>query len=316
MKILVTFLLAVTFPLFSFSNEWKIQTKISPLDDSESVYISLKSKDLLNGWPRISFAPEIVLRCKENKLESFIRTDMSDSGDFTKVTLRFDDYAAYSENWSNSSNKKALFVRSNNIEEFINKTLVFDKLYFQITPFNSNPTSATFNLSGLKKHMYSLEKSCNWKSGGYKKISKLKDLISRRVEKKLRDTSSSFNFYVNEGKVNLKVGGFKSFFREQETLKVIKNGFSAIEESLSEENRESWFLNITIQDGESYSNTAFSVRAIELETLVKEHLDNSLFFKGMYKVAINNSSHPLKVKAYRPEGEEYILIDMQTAPNL
>ena len=49
------------------AGEWSIQTDTSKFDDTKSVYVSLKAKQNITGWPGKSYLPELTIRCRENK---------------------------------------------------------------------------------------------------------------------------------------------------------------------------------------------------------------------------------------------------------
>lgn len=143
---------------------WIVRTKTSPIDDSKNVYISLEANGSVgDGFSKTT--PELLLRCKENKTEAYIRTGMAaryESGNSGAATvlLRFDKEKAMEENFTRSTDDKALFFPDP--IHFITKMLENKKMLFQFTPAASSLATTTFNLSGLGEELGDLRRACHW----------------------------------------------------------------------------------------------------------------------------------------------------------
>jgi type VI secretion system protein VasI len=141
--------------------KWTIQTETSPIDDSTSVFISLEGNQSLSAWPGKSVKPTLVARCLEGHKRVYVVTGMTDAGDETRVRYRLDKEKAVSGTWSNSKDQSAVFFPGQDIS-FLKQLMVHSILYFEITPFESNPTASEFDLSGLEQASKPLQDACKW----------------------------------------------------------------------------------------------------------------------------------------------------------
>lgn len=80
--------------------------------------------------------------------------------DRATVTLRYDKEKAFKLKMSKSTNGEALFC-PNPISN-IKKMMKHQTLLFQFTPYNSNYTMTTFNISGLTEAIKPLRENCKW----------------------------------------------------------------------------------------------------------------------------------------------------------
>jgi type VI secretion system protein VasI len=143
---------------------WRVHTSKSPMDDSTNVYIYLYADKAVKGWLDEK-APQLILRCQENKTEAYIDTDMqlqTDYGDYHHATvrLRFDQDKARSVRFSKSTDGEALFAP--NAIPLIKEMMKHQTMAFEFTPYNSGPVTVNFDVSGLDKNIAQLRKSCNW----------------------------------------------------------------------------------------------------------------------------------------------------------
>lgn len=138
------------------NGKWIIQEEINPVDDSKTVFIYLKAD---SGKGKYGDDIIFVARCKSNKTEAYINWE-SYLGRETTVLTRVEDNKASSEKWSISSDNKSSF-RKNPIA-FLKSMQDANKLVAQTTPYNENPITAIFNITGIENAIKPLREECKW----------------------------------------------------------------------------------------------------------------------------------------------------------
>jgi hypothetical protein len=137
--------------------KWRIDSRIDPLDDTKTVTLWLAANRDLSSRSDVT---NLVFRCKSNTTEAYI-----DWGEYlgreAVVAIRFDKGAVRRSSWSVSSDKKASFYPSNDIE-FITSLTEVDRLVAQVTPYGGNPITAVFDVSGLSASLRPLREACDW----------------------------------------------------------------------------------------------------------------------------------------------------------
>ena len=147
-------------------SKWEFSSGTSKMDDSTKKYATLYSEDYAVGWPSYKEKLELIIRCQENKTEIYIDLGMQPDNAYgrynqSKVRIRLDKNKAFSEYWSESTDGKALFApKSIQLAKKINKA---DSMYFEFTPFNSDPQIIEFDVRGLTPYLEKIAKTCNWK---------------------------------------------------------------------------------------------------------------------------------------------------------
>lgn len=146
------------------ASKWRINKETSRIDDSTNVFVSLDADSSVSGWPRKTYTPSLILRCKEKKTEAYIVTGMSPQVEYgtdgATVTLRFDKEKATKYHTSKATDGEALlFGQSIGL---IKKMLQHSTLLFQFVPFNSSPAMTTFDLRGLSEAAKPLRDTCKW----------------------------------------------------------------------------------------------------------------------------------------------------------
>jgi len=144
---------------------WRLRTSDNPLDDTKIVTVSLASKPgaSRNGDPIL-----FVGRCKSNKTEVFVDWGEylgDDSRDvyaaWKNVTIRIGKAPARDERWGISTDRKATFA-PNWPGKLLKDLLDQDRLVLQTTPYGENPTTAIFDVSGLRNVLGELAQTCGW----------------------------------------------------------------------------------------------------------------------------------------------------------
>jgi hypothetical protein len=145
--------------------EWITQTDTSKFDDTKSVYVSLKAKQSITGWPGKSYLPELTIRCREKKTEFYIDFGMSpvvESGLYDGSTLQFriDKQPPFKVVASKSTDGNALFLREPIV--FAKRLYKTDQLLVRFIPFNSPAQETAFNVAGLEGVIVPLSEACKW----------------------------------------------------------------------------------------------------------------------------------------------------------
>jgi hypothetical protein len=139
---------------------WLVQTDVSPIDDSKTIYIRRRAYDsYLDDYGR-EVTPELTLRCKENKTEVMINWNMYLGLNRTNITVRLDDKPAQTKGWTISTDNKASFAPSP--IGFIKSMLDRAKMVVRITPYGSNTKTVEFGVNGLKEEIKPLRNACSW----------------------------------------------------------------------------------------------------------------------------------------------------------
>ncbi|EHI3751001.1 type VI secretion protein [Salmonella enterica] len=141
---------------------WKTDIKTSPIDDSKNVVIFINGDNSFRSPFGETITPSLYIACRENKTELFISWDVYLGLDETTMIYRIDKQKAVNKTWLISTDTKAVFYNGKVID-FIKRLESGQKLFTQITPYNENPVSTTFNLSGLSEAIKPLQESCGWK---------------------------------------------------------------------------------------------------------------------------------------------------------
>lgn len=141
---------------------WSVHTKISPIDDSQNVVVSLGANETFASPFGGSVRPELNILCRERKTELYINWDVYLGLDETRMLHRLDKQKAVTRTWSISTDTKAVFYNGRTID-FIKSLMSAEKMYAQITPYNENSAAVTFDLKGLSEAIKPLQKACSWK---------------------------------------------------------------------------------------------------------------------------------------------------------
>lgn len=174
------------------ADKWQVTEERSPMDDSQTMVLTLDSENVVQG-PLGTVKPSLIVRCQQKKTAVYFVTGMAASieedveggpSDFHKVGLRLDDDPARYFSWGESTDHKALFASdliwgeqwnsvigmnsptvvaySGGIIEFAKKLTGASKLTLQFTPFDGSPQVAQFDVRGLDPHLHKLAEACGW----------------------------------------------------------------------------------------------------------------------------------------------------------
>ena len=147
------------------TGDWEIQLETSKFDDSQTVLLSLESKEWTN-CPYDSAKHRLVLACRENSTDLYIIFGgcyMSDFEGGGRVTYRIDNEPAASVSMRASSNNSALGLwDGRNSIPFIKGLLDKNALVVRASPFAENRVTSEFELGGLNEAIKPLRAACNW----------------------------------------------------------------------------------------------------------------------------------------------------------
>jgi type VI secretion system protein VasI len=135
---------------------WQLRTDISPLDDSKSYFLSRDAEEPI-GSGLMRGTPTLMIRYKERELHIYVSFDSYLGSDSTVVTLRLGQSAAKQEEWSLSTDGKAIFCPTD-AREFVDQLLQNDRLVIRLTPFGESPITVTFDLAGLSEAIQPMRK--------------------------------------------------------------------------------------------------------------------------------------------------------------
>lgn len=146
----------------SDAGKWQVSTVESDIDDSTNVFAMLTADlPISSNFGRTS-TPVLFITCREKKTELFINWDVYLGLGETSMLHRLDKQKAVTKAWDISGNTKAVFYRGRTID-FIKSLEKSGKMLAQITPYNENSATTTFDLKGLSEAIKPLQKSCGWK---------------------------------------------------------------------------------------------------------------------------------------------------------
>lgn len=145
---------------------WVSKIETSPLDDTETVVLSLKSDDDIRGTHGAAGPADLLIRCKENTTSVFLIFNdhfMSDLQGRGRVDYRIDQETPSRKNMAVSTDNKALGLWSGRVAiPWIKSLMEGGRLYVRATPFSESPVEANFSIKGLDDSIEPLRKACNW----------------------------------------------------------------------------------------------------------------------------------------------------------
>lgn len=136
---------------------WAVSEEVNPIDDTMTVTAVLLAKE---GQGVYGDQVTMALRCKSDRVEAFILWFSYLGSDDPTVTYRFGTEAALTNYWGLSSDSTATFYRGplNELDadympfhdSFVKKLMTVDRFVAQVTPYNENPITAVFDLTGIE----------------------------------------------------------------------------------------------------------------------------------------------------------------------
>jgi|TARA_B100001971_G_C18063614_1_gene469307 type VI secretion system protein VasI len=136
------------------TGDWDIKHDVNPIDDSETVTLTLYAS---SGTDYLGNKVYLIIRCKSSEIELYIGW-RSYLGSIAIVLTRVGTEKAETKSWSISTNSQSTF--STEPTELINRMINNQKFVAQVTPYNSNPITAIFNISGIENAIKPIKDIC------------------------------------------------------------------------------------------------------------------------------------------------------------
>jgi len=149
-----------TTPTIKVHSKWIVTKDKSPIDDSDTVVLTLDSSEpIINNYQQL-VTPTIILRCSRNTTNAYVTWDMFLGTDTIQVLSRIDKKRATTKTWYISTDYKATFAPKN--ISFIKSLFGHKKLVLQLTPYGSSTKTTSFDISGIEEQIKPLRKACKW----------------------------------------------------------------------------------------------------------------------------------------------------------
>lgn len=147
--------------------EWTIDASRSPIDDSETVVLSVEANKAIRGAFGAEQRPLLILRCKENETNAYVPLGFrpetqrdSDYHEYAPFTVRFGSSAAETVNFTLSTDHEALFFP--NPVPSIKRMLQHESLLIEVQPSMGSPQIVIFRMQGLAELIPQLQRACHW----------------------------------------------------------------------------------------------------------------------------------------------------------
>lgn len=140
--------------------KWDVSIEKNPIDDSKTIAVSIDASSGKSKWMK---PVTLVLRCMSKKTEVYISWGEFLGSDSISVLTRMGDSPAVTSEWNLSSDKTASFHPGDNVA-FINDLVKVKKFAAQVTPYDSNPITALFDVTGAENATKPLFETCSTQS--------------------------------------------------------------------------------------------------------------------------------------------------------
>jgi len=134
----------------SASEKWLITTDTSPLDDTQTITCALDSDSPIKIGYKTD-TPKLIVRFMEGKLNAYIVYEAFLGSESIDVTVRFGKEAALTQEWSVSTDHKAIFVPRSDVLAFLKKLSTVDSLVVRVTPYSQSSVTVSFTTAGIQK---------------------------------------------------------------------------------------------------------------------------------------------------------------------
>jgi type VI secretion system protein VasI len=138
-------------------SNWKVETKVDPMNDSLVNFVSIQA---LEGANRRGDLPSLIFRCKDKLQDIYVSWGVFISTESTTVTTRIRTEEAFAAKWSVSTDHTATFYPYS--VEMIRNLRPGGRLVLQVTPHSDSPITAIFNVDGLDETLKGVKNDCGW----------------------------------------------------------------------------------------------------------------------------------------------------------
>lgn len=139
------------------SSAWSTREDKDPLTDQSIYFASVRSSE---GVSRFGNPLTLTIRCKNNVTEAYINWDSYLGLDAVEVTYRIGKETAKTTTWSLSTTNKATFMPKP--IDVVSQFETMESFVANVTPYNSNPITAVFDLKGAQEALADIRANCNW----------------------------------------------------------------------------------------------------------------------------------------------------------
>lgn len=140
------------------AGKWQTSKEVDPLNDKE-IHFALLPAD--SGKGKYGGRIAMMVRCQDNKTETYINWNSYLGSETIRTTYRLDKNPAQTSNWGLSTDKKAAFFPGSPVA-LLKQMADSQTFVANITPYNENPITATFDTSGADAAFRDIRASCKW----------------------------------------------------------------------------------------------------------------------------------------------------------
>lgn len=144
----------------SATSKWILRTTTDPLTD-KSIYLASLIAD--EGKGRYGDPIIMSVRCQDNTTEMYIGWGSYLGRDDISTTYRVGKKPAATSRWQLSTDSKAAFFPGTPIPT-LKQFIESDEPSFvaNVTPYNENPVTAIFDISGAEEALSDIRNGCGW----------------------------------------------------------------------------------------------------------------------------------------------------------
>ena len=142
--------------------KWKEFIDTDPLTDKKIITLTLDANnEIMGNFNFESSRPTLIIRCQNNKTDSYIVWGLYLGVQRQIVTTRIDKERKITRRWAISTDYKATFHPQG--YKFAKSLLKHKKLVAKTTPYAAAPVTAIFDITGFENASHNLRKQCKWK---------------------------------------------------------------------------------------------------------------------------------------------------------
>lgn len=141
----------------SLGNKWKIDISKDVITGNTNVVLGIDAEGYFGKFKE---NPHLVLSCKNNETDMYINWNAY-LGNKAYVTSRIGTNKAKKIKWELSKDKNSSFYPGTPIP-LIREMVKYDKVIFEVIPYNEGPIKATFDTKGLEILIQPLIDTCGW----------------------------------------------------------------------------------------------------------------------------------------------------------
>jgi hypothetical protein len=148
------------------SNDWQVDTKTSPVDDSTTVSLLKTSNETDTGTFGQKEQAALFVTCQEGNIgagvlsHQMVKTDYEDGERTSTLTIRWDAEKAYEKTFRVAPASEVMLSEAS--KDDIKKMLAHKKLLVRYELYDGTTQTFAFDLSELPEKIGPVEKSCHW----------------------------------------------------------------------------------------------------------------------------------------------------------